>query len=274
MVKSQTFELLEHLDSNKQSWWSEVFDKLTEEFLRTAAFLVFALVLGAIAYGFVNISTLPIPEALLLFAAILIIAFVSVVFLRRWFHRTHAKGIPSQATVKVGKKDYPLNTACKFKDSPSPEDLLEYSKQSVIFSGGNLHLITTQYRSIIKKWIGVRRLRFLLLEAKSPIGEAISQIEKERKMEGSIQDSYDRLTELQQGESDWFKIKRHRLQPFNMNIVDIEDRERCLIQIGYYAPDIPSPDRLAVLVMADSPLFDPLLSAFLEVWPELSPRRS
>ena len=195
--------------------------------------------------------------------------------LTRWSSEPIRAGTspPNQPlTVKIGGRTLLASGLYKLEDLPHPDEIMQYSKHSVYFAGGNLDGLVNSYAAQIREHAGKLKMRFLFVDPTSPMGKAMeAYADPVKNIHGQTDRAISTLLgirdkTLPEARRNEFEIRAHNGLPFSMILVDIEDRENSVIQIGYYAHMSASSYRPCALVSPKSEIYDILLKEFNAKW--------
>lgn len=230
---------------------------------RTTNRILGGLLLGLLLAGFAifvleGVSVLvSLFEIYLIIAAIVgTVAIQLIVWPDRFITKKQELSDEAQRVVKIGKTEVHLGMVCRAKELPSPQDWLEYAKDSVYFCGGSFPYLTQAYNEAITRFAGKKRMRFLLNDPLSPIGsgrmntkEPVKRVQADPLVAISNLNLI-RVMAQDRGEKAEFEVKVHDQLPFDMDLIDVDsdDAPDAFIQIGHYTLGSIPPDRPTLVV--------------------------
>lgn len=212
------------------------------------------------------------PPQVFFSVAIAALIGMIIVFLIRNYAKKVTRATLLFPTVEMGGKSLVSSSLYKLEDLPNVSEILKHAKHSAHFAGGNLDGLVNQYAPKIEEYAGKVRMGFLFVDPESSIGQAMeSDADPVKSIRGQTRRAIQTLLKIRdqtlpQNRRDEFDIRAHKRLPFNMILVDIEDRDSAVIQIGYYAPSSPASHRPCALVSPKSEIYDILLREFNRKW--------
>jgi hypothetical protein len=202
----------------------------------------------------------------------LIGTFLIAFLIGRWTKPPEVMTQVDKPLVKIGGTTLPTSALYKLENLPHPDKILQNAKHSVYFTGGNLDGLVNSYAAQIREYAGKVKMGFLFVDPLSPMGQAMeTYADPVKNIHGQTGRAISTLLgirdkTLPEARRNEFEIRVHNGLPFSMILVDIEDRENSVIQIGYYAQMSASSYRPCALVSPKTETYDILLKEFKAKW--------
>lgn len=227
------------------------------------------------------IGGIPVPYNYgVFFVAVIILALTAISTRYQLVRKTKPEKKPKHgdfaSTVEIGGKTLSTSSLYKLDDLPRPDEILKHARRSVYFVGDSLHYLVSQYAPAIEQCAGKLRLRFLIIIDDSPIGQAIVKDSDPSEVMGQNRNTVRILKEIRDRKipgnnldiraREWFEIRGYKQLPFSMVLVDTEDKEHAVIQVGFYTHGSPSGSRPSALVSPKSELYEVLMKTYETAW--------